>query len=671
MGKLKRIVSGITALLIAFTVCLSSSTILNVKAEETTARLSATAYTYDVSAGFNGSFGVKSTVLAQDQYVSANSKLTDVVKLPDAPEIIKGVTTKWHVYQINWDAETNKEVDEYCGLADDFTISELGNNLRIRALPEGYYPVSVSCPRVLNDEVSYGYVSEWVEANSTDDILKHVRDKYSADAKKIFSDADFEINNLYMFADGVVRVNCVTNTVKLYIEGKYISDNDSELIAKAYRFAEKEYSIGSLPTSDEIKSLYNDQKVPSDSTKYLTFQGWNVNTDDYITRMLDNIKTGGIYTIEVANASYNKNAYVAHYYLDNESSDESEHIKTSIDLFEKDVDSEDVLEILKSRTPGGFTNWELEEYENYRRLGLNKYYFVTKGDKVSSEVTPPENEKDPFEAEEAKIEVTKDSDGKVHVDSTVAFDTTATKTTNGVTTLSNEAVSNVAQLVANTIEQAKKADGEVVTPKVKVNMADATVIPTDILNAAKGQDVDVEFVMTGDDGKEYGWTINGNSINGSDLSNVNLKVNKGTSNVPAAIIGDSAATGMPNIQINLADHGLFGFTAALKIYVGTEYAGQYANLLYYTDGRLEIQNSCPVDSNGYTTLEFTHASDYVIAMGDNLVKEAESIAPANDNLKKAAPKTGDDTNIMMYLTLLILGGATIAGTIVYRRKVQR
>ena len=149
--------------------------------------------------------------------------------------------------------------------------------------------------------------------------------------------------------------------------------------------------------------------------------------------------------------------------------------------------------------------------------------------------------------------------------------------------------------------------------------------------------------------------INGSSITSTNLKNVNLKVNKNTTNVPATVVGTSAANGMPNIQINLADHGLFGFTAGLKYYVGKEYAGQYANLLYYTDGRLEIQNSCAVDADGYTVLTFTHASDYVIAMGKDLVAASKS------------PATGDQANVTLYLLLLMAGVLAIAPS---RRKVR-
>jgi LPXTG-motif cell wall-anchored protein len=96
--------------------------------------------------------------------------------------------------------------------------------------------------------------------------------------------------------------------------------------------------------------------------------------------------------------------------------------------------------------------------------------------------------------------------------------------------------------------------------------------------------------------------------------------------------------------------------------VGKEYAGQYANLYYYTNGRLEIQYSCAVDADGYTTLRFTHASDYVIAIG----KQAE-VPTANTSLS-GSPKTGDTNSTGLFVMIFAVGCIAFAGAAVYRRK---
>ena len=48
-------------------------------------------------------------------------------------------------------------------------------------------------------------------------------------------------------------------------------------------------------------------------------------------------------------------------------------------------------------------------------------------------------------------------------------------------------------------------------------MSDATVAPKDVLEAAKGKDVDIVLDMNG-----YKWTINGNNIQADNLKDINL-----------------------------------------------------------------------------------------------------------------------------------------------------
>ena len=272
------------------------------------------------------------------------------------------------------------------------------------------------------------------------------------------------------------------------------------------------------------------------------------------------------------------------------------------------------------------------------------------------------------------------------MDSSATLNENNTINQNGVVSITPEAEVEIVNLVNSTLEKTKKVSGDVVTPVVKVNMADATVISAKILKAAIGQDVDIVFVMTGSDGRTYSWTVNGNSITDKNVEDVNLKVDTTKSNVPASVISSSKADGMPNIQLNLADHGLFGFSTTLRIYVGKEYQGKYANLMYYTDNKLEMQNSSVVDSDGYASLVFTHASDYIIALGDNLLKSDETPAP-NDTpgiepskpsvqvsgassapvTETKSPKTGDDTNGILYVLFLILGMAAV-GEVMYKRK---
>ena len=615
-----------------------------------TSSLSVNTLIYDFSAG---SVHDVWETLASGLTVSRYTKLSDYVTIPTAPTLVEGVPSNWHViqYQYNSDIREGSYVD--LGLASDYVIGrDSYNSVTIVALPDGYLPMSVKVPIFDGTTYQNKYVAEWVKATTRDEVIAYAKNKYLEEAKKVFSDADLVLNpNGYSM--GLVDIVCDTDEVVVIPQARYVYEEDDDTWFKFVDLSTIKCTLSTLPSAADIKATFDKNVTLTGTPRELTFQGWGYQDDQEIQSYLDNIKIGGIYEYDFAYATYDKDVVVSTYWHENPESVDGWETWDFFDYFPKGMTNEQVEAELKIRTPGGYTNWEKGEFFEY--MGARYFYFDTNGDKASNTITGTNGQEIKFEATEPKVESKQDATGKTVVESTVEFDLGSTKTDNGVTSLTTEAVNKVVNLVKETLDTVKAATGEVATPKVKVSMANATVIPTDILEAAKGSNIDVEFVMTADDGTSYSWTINGSSITSTNLKNVNLKVNKNTTNVPATVVGTSAANGMPNIQINLADHGLFGFTAGLKYYVGKEYAGQYANLLYYTDGRLEIQNSCVVDADGYTVLTFTHASDYVIAMGKDLVAASKS------------PATGDQANVTLYLLLLMAGVLAIATS---RRKVR-
>lgn len=654
-----------------------------------TINLSVYAYNYDFSRGY---VVCSPETVVNAQPIPRYSKLVDYVSLPEAPAIIDGVQTKWHVYSSVYN-NTSKTWDmKYLGLADDFVLdndSYSAQSLSIVAMPEGYYPVKVNYAKNEEGYLSKQIALEWIKASSEEEVLELVKAKYQDSLKNVFQDAEFYSYSVDT-TPGLVSVSFKTSKIVVQYQGLYVRDYNGKAQLTYENFGTKEYTTSTIPSKTEMLTFAVGHGAPKYSANGIKFQEWKSYNEDEINDLWEP-ENGGLYNVTVAYATYDKDVVCSQFY-DNE----YKLLDTSFDYYTKGTTDEQIEADIKSRAVGGYTNWNLDC--SYTEDGIRYCEFITNGDKADDSVTPPS---DNIETEvpsspttndttstdtpsATKIDVITSADGKVHVNSNIAFDKSATKTEDGVTSLTSEAISRAVDMVKATIEKAKETTGDVATSKVTVGMADATVVPTEILEAAKGQDVDVEFVMTGDDGKEYSWTVNGSSITGTDLKNVNLKVNKGTSNVPASIIGDSAATGMPNIQLNLADHGLFGFTANLRTYVGTEYSGKYANLFYYTNGRLEIQTSCLVDAEGYTTLSFTHASDYVVAMGDDLTKTQEDTTIGSDASQtpvasqttnasqtvnaSVTPKTGDEINTMMYVIILMVGVAIVAGTIVYRKK---
>lgn len=186
---------------------------------------------------------------------------------------------------------------------------------------------------------------------------------------------------------------------------------------------------------------------------------------------------------------------------------------------------------------------------------------------------------------------------------------------------------------------------------VKIAMDGATVVPTAILEAAKGKDIDIVLDMGG-----YSWTINGKDIKAGNLKDIDLKVNFDTKVVPDSVVSAVAGSN-PTKQISLAYNGDFGFKANLSFNIGNEYKGKYGNLFYYdSNGKLVFMNAGKISDDGTVSLEFSHASDYVIVISE-------------ENMTPAAPDTGDEAIPFASMTLLFAGAAFIFA--VSKKKMSR
>lgn len=219
----------------------------------------------------------------------------------------------------------------------------------------------------------------------------------------------------------------------------------------------------------------------------------------------------------------------------------------------------------------------------------------------------------------------------------------------------------IAQVVSQ-IENAK--NGEIVT----VSMGDATVLPKEILEAAKGKNITLEVQMSG-----YTWKIDGTTITEAGLQDVDLEVIKNTKNIPENVISALAGSN-PSIQISLSHNGQFGFTAVLTINVGKEHNGKIGNLYYYnSEGKMEFIHKGTVDKEGNVSLQFTHASDYVIVLTAQQAAETtkDSTASTSKTEKTGKVKTGDTQNIVIWCVLLAVAGAGAAGTMVYKKKKKQ
>jgi hypothetical protein len=235
-----------------------------------------------------------------------------------------------------------------------------------------------------------------------------------------------------------------------------------------------------------------------------------------------------------------------------------------------------------------------------------------------------------------------------------ASNTTASK--NNATAATTPAAIEVAtgssiEVIENTIKTAP------VGTTVTVDMSADKTVSKDILEAAKGKDVDVVLDMG-----EYTWTINGTQITSDTLKDVDLTVSFETTNIP----NDKLSFMVGNNQyktISLEYSGQFGFVASLGFNVGRENVGKYVNLYYYTPaGYLEYQGSGVVDARGDTTLVFTHASDYIAVLADAEPASSETVN---------SPITSDKVNILPFVVMMCMAAMIFFACEASKRDAER
>ena len=150
-------------------------------------------------------------------------------------------------------------------------------------------------------------------------------------------------------------------------------------------------------------------------------------------------------------------------------------------------------------------------------------------------------------------------------------------------------------------------DGDTVT----VDMNGAAVVPSDVLSEIKGKDITIVFDM----GNGITWSVNGQSITGDAIGDIDFSVTTNTNSIPVDIINNITGERYSK-QISLSYDGEFGFTAVLSINMEAENAGLFANLFYYNENTGEMEFICydEIAEDGTANLTFTHASDYAIVI---------------------------------------------------------
>ncbi|MDD6352291.1 MAG: hypothetical protein PUG16_07860 [Lachnospiraceae bacterium] len=222
----------------------------------------------------------------------------------------------------------------------------------------------------------------------------------------------------------------------------------------------------------------------------------------------------------------------------------------------------------------------------------------------------------------------------------------ATKDKDGGVKAAPAVIQQEAQKVADAVAKAEKAGGKKAKKaEVTIEMNGANIVPVEVLETAKGKNVDVTFDMGG-----YSWTVNGKNIGNIGLKDINLAVDQNTNAVPSNVVKALAGSNETQ-QISLRHDGNFGFRATLTMKAPIDEAGKYGNLYWYdSDKKLVFQDTGLVQADGTIKLDFAHASDYVIVYGKDMTPKSTSASKTG-----LSPKTGDtaNRNNLIFLALML------------------
>ena len=221
-------------------------------------------------------------------------------------------------------------------------------------------------------------------------------------------------------------------------------------------------------------------------------------------------------------------------------------------------------------------------------------------------------------------------------------------------------------MISSQLDEAKSGE------TVIVAMNGTTIVPKDIFDSIKGEDVTLVLDM----GNGLSWKINGQDItepSGDIDFGVTVGADAGKS-IPVDVINN--VTGERYfMNLSLAYAGEFGFTATLTINMESKSAGLYANLFYYNEqtGKLEFVSVGQIDADGNVKLEFTHASDYTIVIDvavidggkkDNGNAEDNTTIPAS-NADHAKSDAWNPTIIIIIGICILL---IVFGVVIFVRK---
>ena len=662
------------------------------------------------------------------QDVALYSKLSELeIELPEAVSPAEGVEfVKWEIYKYKYDSEASTSKLVYVGDFDDYVVTPYESSLYIKpAYNKKCYHVEYN---YLDEDNDLAYADDMYVSDSDAVNLEEIAEKYNKkygenypkeygfkgyiariiDEDEIYIEATFDnicVSSTYKYVDtdGTLKYtdmkkafmtrtefaaykeklmeqkpfvelkdakfkewSCsyedITDTTEfnyyLYLSAIY-EDKNVILVNYSIRgygsFDKKVIFVNPTATKDEISKLVQDNEPKTCSIEGIILDKWQVNKDN-----IYNANYGYAYDYVTI-----KNTIVSFEVRDSD----YEHYGTLVKVYKVgdkvslpsevacEHDADDVLKNIKwasisySLSDGTGDHDEEVPSEFIAKAGAYRIW----GEGVAVKTGEPTPEPKPEPTPEPKPEPTPEPkpDPKP------------------VIKLEEEKITESVNKVTSAIEEAKKSEAgkpggsetTKVTPKVEIPMGDATVVPTAILEAAKGSDVDVVLKMDG-----YSWTINGKDIKADTLKDINLEVTMNSDAVPTSTVKKLAGDN-PTKQLSLTHNGDFGFKATLNVEIGKDKAGQFGNLYWYdSNHQMKFMNAGLIAADGTVNLDFSHASDYVIVIGENMTPATNPAVKPNTNSANTAVKTGD-IPVLPYVILMLLG-ATMLTTVATKKRMS-
>lgn len=233
---------------------------------------------------------------------------------------------------------------------------------------------------------------------------------------------------------------------------------------------------------------------------------------------------------------------------------------------------------------------------------------------------------------------------------------------------------NVEEKFETILEAIKEVEiGQKVTIQVKNSDEDNVEVSVEVFTELeKNKEKDLDLVIKLSNG--LSWTINSNDIDPEkwtdDMKAINFFAEMVENVVPDEVISSVVDNNQESFELSLMHKGEFGFTAALDIPVGEQYAGKEITLYYFNPATcaLEKQDTEKVNEQGTIRFLFTHASDYVLVVESELeespvIPDTEDVG-STDNTKPEVEEPG--LPIVPIVVIVLLAAVVLCFVYAYK-----